>query len=80
MSPSFTSSAGSTPDSRSRISQPSARTVSLTQNGIRHTTNSSELARPRAILVMTQATGNATSNVSAVASADMMAVRTKTCQ
>ena len=37
MSASFTSSAGSTPDSRSRISQPSARTVSLTQNGIRHT-------------------------------------------
>src|SRR6202451_1684987 len=78
--PSFTNRAGSTPDSRSRINQPSARTVSLTQNGIRQTANSSALARPRATLVMTQAAGNAISSVSAVASAENIAVRTNTCQ
>ena len=61
--PSRTSSAGSTPDSRSRIIQPSVRTVSLTQNGIRHSMNSSERRRPRASLAMVQAIGNASSSV-----------------
>src|SRR6266853_1125995 len=78
--PRRTSSAGNTPDSRSRIIQPSVRTVSLTQNGIRHTTNSSALMRPRASLAMVHAIGNATSNVRTVASADMSAVLTNTCQ
>src|SRR5271166_4905751 len=78
--PSFTSSPGSTPDSRNRIIQPSVRTVSLTQNGIRQTMNSSELARPRANFAMIQAIGNATSKVSSVAMIDITAVRTNTCQ
>src|SRR2546421_11554363 len=78
--PSLTSSAGRTPDSRSRINQPSARTVSLTQNGIRQTTKSSELARPRATLVITHAIGKATRSVNAVDITDIVAVRTNTCQ
>ena len=69
--PSFTSSDGSTPDSRSRIIQPSVRTVSLTQNGIRHNMKSSELARPRASFAMIQAMGNASSSVRKVAITDM---------
>ena len=78
--PSFTSSAGNTPDSRSSIIQPRVRTVSLTQNGIRHTTNSSEPARPRASFAMIQAIGNAMSKVSRVAITDSTAVRTNTRQ
>src|ERR1039458_5291993 len=78
--PNLTSNAGSTPDSRNRISQPSARTVSLTQNGIRHSTNSKAPVRPRATLVMTHATGKAIDSVRAVATADRIAVRTNTCQ
>ena len=71
---------GSTPDSRSRMSQPSVRTVSLTQNGIKQTTNSSALALPRATFVMTHAIGNAMTSVKAVATAESSAVRTKMCQ
>ena len=78
--PKDTSSAGKTPDSRSRIIQPSVRTVSLTQNGIRHITNSIERVRPRAILAIVHAIGNASSKVIAVASTDITAVRTKVCQ
>ena len=66
--PSFTSSAGSTPDSLSKIIHPSVRTVSLTQKGMRQMMNSSEPARPRASLAMIQATGNASSSVRNVAS------------
>ena len=54
---------GSTPDSRSRIIQPSVRTVSLTQNGIRHRTNSSDFAPPARDLGDVHATGNAISSV-----------------
>src|ERR1700722_12368655 len=78
--PSFTSKAGRTPDSRSRIIQPRVRTVSLTQNGMRQMMNSSEPARPRASFAMIQATGNASSRVRNVAITDMTAVRRKTCQ
>ena len=78
--PSFTSNDGSTPDSRSRIIQPSVRTVSLTQNGIRQRMNSSEPARPVASFAMIQAMGNASSSVRNVAMTDMTAVRTNTCQ
>src|ERR1700685_2582942 len=78
--PSFTSSAGRTPDSLSRIIHPSVRTVALTQNGMRQMMNSSEPARPRASLAMIQATGNASSSVNDVAITDMTAVRTNTCQ
>ena len=78
--PRSTSKRGSTPDSRSRIIQPSVRTVSLTQNGIRHSTNSTDFARPRAIFAMYQAAGNAISSVQAVARIDITAVRTKVCQ
>ncbi len=78
--PSFTSRAGSTPDSRSRIIHPSVRTVSLTQNGIRHSMKRSELARPRASFAMIQAIGNASTSVRKVAMTDMTAVRTNTCQ
>ena len=78
--PSCTSSAGSTPDSRSRIIQPSVRTVSLTQKGIRHSTNRSDLMRPRTSLAIVQATGKASSSVISVARMDMLAVRTKVCQ
>src|SRR3984957_7982002 len=80
VSPNFTSSAGRTPDSLSRIIQPRVRTVSLTQNGIRQMMNSSEPARPRASLAMIQAIGNASSSVKNVAITDMIAVRRKTCQ
>src|SRR5580658_244361 len=78
--PNFTSSAGSTPDSRSRIIQPRVRTVSLTQNGIRHTTNNNEPERPRASFAMIHAIGNAMSKVSTVAITDSTAVRAKTRQ
>src|SRR6185437_655514 len=78
--PSFTSSDGSTPDSRSRIIHPSVRTVSLTQNGMRQTMNSREPARPRASLAMIQAMGNASSSVRKVANTDITAVRRNTCQ
>ena len=57
VSPSFTSKAGSTPDSLSKIIQPSVRTVSLTQNGMRQMMKSSDPARPRASLAMIQAIG-----------------------
>src|SRR5580658_3141917 len=80
VTPNFTSSAGNTPDSLSNIIQPSVRTVSLTQKGMRQTMNSREPARPRASLAMIQATGNASSSVSIVAITDITAVRTKTCQ
>ena len=78
--PSFTSKEGSTPDSRSRIIQPSVRTVSLTQNGIKHSMKSSELARPCASFAMIHAIGNASSSVKSVAMTDITAVRTNTCQ
>src|ERR1700691_1240599 len=78
--PSFTSKAGRTPDSLSRIIHPSVRTVSLTQNGMRQMMNSRDPARPRASLAMIQAMGNARSRVRNVASTDMTAVRRKTCQ
>ena len=55
--PRSTSSRGTTPDSRSRIIHPSVRTVSLTQNGTRHSTKSSDCARPFAILAMYHAAG-----------------------
>ena len=70
----MTSRDGNTPDSRSRIIQPRVRTVSLTQNGIRHTRNSAAAARPRAIFAMTQAMGKATSSVSTVAIAENAAL------
>src|SRR5665213_3293102 len=78
--PSFTSKDGSTPDSRSRIIQPSVRTVSLTQNGMRQTMNSREPARPRASFAMIQAMGNASTRVKNVANTDITAVRRNTCQ
>src|SRR5580658_6838562 len=78
--PNFTSRVGSTPDSLSSIIQPSVRTVSLTQKGIRQMMNNSEPARPRASLAMIQAMGNASSSVIRVAITDMTAVRTNTCQ
>ena len=62
------------------MSQPSARTVSLTQNGIRHRMKSVALALPCATFAMTHAIGKATSRVTAVATAERMAVRTNTCQ
>ena len=80
VTPKVTSKSGKTPDSRSKIIQPSVRTVSLTQNGIRHSTNNSALVRPRTSLAIVQAMGNAMSKVMAVARIDMMAVRTKVCQ
>ena len=79
--PSFTSKEGSTPDSRSRIIQPSVRTVSLTQKGIKHTMKSSELGaslgelrddpRDREREQQRQKAWRAT---------DITAVRTNTCQ
>src|SRR6185369_3941858 len=78
--PTSTKRRGSTPDSRSRIIQPSVRTVSLTQNGIRHRMKSTDLDRPRAIFAMYQATGNEISKVHSVARIDIPAVRTKVCQ
>src|SRR5579863_4365323 len=80
VNPNFTSSAGNTPDSLSNIIQPSVRTVSLTQKGMRQMMNNREPARPRASLAMIQATGNASSSVRSVAVTDITAVRTKTCQ
>src|ERR1700722_2216242 len=80
VSPSFTSKAGRTPDSLNKIIQPSVRTVSLTQNGMRQMMNSSDPARPRASLAMIQAIGNASSSVKSVANTDMTAVRRNTCQ
>ena len=71
---------GSTPDSRSRIIQPSVRTVSLTQNGMRHRTNSIDFARPCAIFAMYHATGKAIASVQTVAKIDIVAVRTNVCQ
>ena len=56
------------------------RTVSLTQNGIRHITNSSARMRPRAIFAIVQAIGKASSKVNAVAMTDITAVRTNVCQ
>jgi hypothetical protein len=56
------------------------RTVSLTQNGTRQRTNSTDFVRPRAILAMYQATGKAMSSVHSVASIDIAAVRTNVCQ
>jgi hypothetical protein len=69
-----------TPVSRSRISQPSVRTISLTQNGSRHSTSITIFSRPWATLAMYQAAGNASSSVNTVASTDMTAVRTKVFQ
>src|SRR5882757_5044068 len=80
VSPSFASNAGRTPDSRSNIIQPSVRTVSLTQNGIKQRMNSREPARPGLSFAMTQAMGKASSNVTNVAATDISAVRTNTCQ
>ena len=78
--PSLTRNAGNTPDSRSRIIQPSVRTVSLTQKGIRHSTSSRDLTRPRTSLAIVQAIGKASSSVMNVARTDISAVRTNVCQ
>ena len=80
MTPSDTRNAGKTPDSRSKIVHPSARTVSLTQNGIKHSKNISERTRLRAILAIVQATGKHTKSVSAVDTIDITAVRKKVCK